>query len=86
LPAVASCDDTFVKVVFNWEPSEFTTVMITTEIPAAIKPYSMAVAPDSSQRNRLRMHTDLNSLIWSVQVAYAAFVFANLAAAWAPII
>jgi hypothetical protein len=48
LPAVASCVDIFVKVVFSWEPSEFTTVMITTEIPAAIKPYSMAVAPDSS--------------------------------------
>jgi hypothetical protein len=60
LPAVASCDDIFVKVVFSWEPSEFTTVMITTEIPAAIKPYSMAVAPDSSRRNRLRRHTDLN--------------------------
>jgi hypothetical protein len=60
LPAVASCDDIFVKVVFSWEPSEFTTVMIATEIPAAIKPYSMAVAPDSSRRNCLRMRTDLN--------------------------
>jgi hypothetical protein len=54
-PAVASCDDIFVKVVLNWEPSEFTTVMITTDILAAINPYSMAVAPDSSRRNRLRM-------------------------------
>jgi hypothetical protein len=52
LPAVASCVATFEKVVFNCEPSEFTTVMIATEIPAAINPYSMEVAPDSSLANR----------------------------------
>lgn len=33
----------------------FTTVMMASEIPAAIKPYSMAVAPDSSEMNFLRM-------------------------------
>jgi hypothetical protein len=53
LPAVASCDATLEKVVFNCEPSVFTTVMIATEIPAAINPYSMEVAPDSSSANRL---------------------------------
>jgi hypothetical protein len=37
-----------VKVVLSCEPSVLTTVMMTTEMPAAIRPYSMAVAPDSS--------------------------------------
>src|SRR5262249_55551342 len=32
-------------------PMVFTVAMITTEMPAAIKPYSIAVAPDSSFRN-----------------------------------
>jgi len=41
----------------NWnfalrvDPIALTLEMITTEIPAAIKPYSIAVAPDSSFRN-----------------------------------
>jgi hypothetical protein len=39
---------TLVKVVFSLEPRPETTVMIATEMPAAIRPYSMAVAPDSS--------------------------------------
>jgi hypothetical protein len=43
LPAVASCEEIFVKVLLSWLPSEFTTVMMATEIPAAINPYSMAV-------------------------------------------
>ena len=42
----AVCTD--VKVVFRLEPSDATTVMMATEIPAAIRPYSMAVAPDSA--------------------------------------
>jgi hypothetical protein len=41
-------------VVLRLVPTPLTTVMITTEIPAAIRPYSMAVAPVSSARN-LRM-------------------------------
>jgi hypothetical protein len=40
-----------VKVVVNFEPTPCTTAMIATEMPAAIRPYSMAVAPDSSFRN-----------------------------------
>src|SRR5262249_41400320 len=51
-PALPSWFDTLVKVFTNWLPSEFTTVMITTEMPAAIRPYSMAVAPDSSRIKR----------------------------------
>jgi hypothetical protein len=44
----------------NWAlmlvPSPLTTAMITSEIPAAIKPYSMAVAPLGSfkKRNNIR--------------------------------
>ena len=33
------------------EPSRLTVTMIATEIPAAIRPYSIAVAPDSSLTN-----------------------------------
>jgi hypothetical protein len=39
------------NVVLSWVPRPFTTAMIATEMPAAIKPYSIAVAPDSSDRN-----------------------------------
>jgi hypothetical protein len=34
-------------------PRPFTAVMIAIAIPAAIRPYSMAVAPDSSLKNDL---------------------------------
>ena len=44
--------DTDVKVVFKPEPRVDTAVMIATEMPAAMRPYSMAVAPDSSRRKR----------------------------------
>jgi hypothetical protein len=36
-----------VNLVFRFVPRPLTTVMIAIEIPAAIRPYSMAVAPDS---------------------------------------
>ena len=42
-----------VNVVFKFEPIVFTTAMIAIEMPAAIRPYSMAVAPLSSLRKRL---------------------------------
>src|SRR5262245_31329513 len=42
------------NVVFNFVPRPFTTAMIATEIPAAIRPYSIAVAPLLSFR-KLRM-------------------------------
>src|SRR5262245_20516138 len=42
---------TEVKVVFSLEPRVPTTVMMATEMPAAMRPYSMAVAPDSSFTN-----------------------------------
>ena len=34
------------KLVLRVEPIVFTVAMITTEMPAAIKPYSIAVAPE----------------------------------------
>jgi hypothetical protein len=48
-----SAFDIVVNVVFKCVPRPFTTGIITTEMPAAIKPYSIAVAPDSSRTNRL---------------------------------
>jgi hypothetical protein len=44
-----------VKVVFNLVPRPFTTAMIATEMPAAMRPYSMAVAPESSFKKRDKM-------------------------------
>jgi hypothetical protein len=40
-----------VNLFLRLVPSPFTIAIIASEIPAAIKPYSMAVAPDSSARN-----------------------------------
>jgi hypothetical protein len=45
---VASCEEILVKVLLSCEPSVLTTVMIATEMPAAINPYSIAVATHSS--------------------------------------
>ena len=45
--------------VLSAVPRPFTTEMIASEIPAAIKPYSMAVAPVSSLKNDLM--TDIGS-------------------------
>jgi hypothetical protein len=41
------------KFVLSLLPRPFTAVMIAIAIPAAIRPYSMAVAPDSSLKNDL---------------------------------
>src|SRR4249920_3894117 len=48
-----SDDARLVKVVCRLEPTVPTTVMIAIEMPAAIRPYSMAVAPDSFARKSL---------------------------------
>jgi hypothetical protein len=39
-----------VNLVLSLPPSPFTIAMIASEMPAAIKPYSIAVAPDQSAR------------------------------------
>src|SRR5262245_3810563 len=49
--AYLSAVATEVNVVFSFEPSVPTTVMMATEMPAAMRPYSIAVAPDSSFTN-----------------------------------
>jgi hypothetical protein len=49
--AYFSAVETDVNVVLRPEPGVPTTVMMATEIPAAIKPYSMAVAPSSLRKN-----------------------------------
>jgi len=41
-----SCVEMLVKLVFSLVPRPFTTAMIATEMPAAMRPYSMAVAPE----------------------------------------
>src|SRR3954451_3601022 len=41
-----------VNLAFRLEPRPLTTVMIASEMPAAIRPYSMAVAPDWSFTKR----------------------------------
>jgi hypothetical protein len=40
-----------VNLVLSLVPSPFTEAIIASAIPAAIRPYSMAVAPVSSARN-----------------------------------
>jgi hypothetical protein len=44
-------------------PKPFTTGMIMTAIPAAIRPYSMAVAPDSSLRKAVSLRRMLPALL-----------------------
>src|ERR1700687_690312 len=43
-----------VNLVFKLEPRPLTTAMIARAMPAAINPYSMAVAPDWSCRKRAK--------------------------------
>ena len=62
LPALPSWLDTLVKVFTSEPPSAFTTEMIATEMPAAIRPYSMAVAPDVSCAKRMK--TDFMPASW----------------------
>src|SRR5262249_30093337 len=57
LPALPSWVDTFEKALFSLPPRVFTVAMIATEMPAAIRPYSIAVAPLSSRRKRF--NTDM---------------------------
>ena len=50
-----SAVETVVKVVLRLDPRVTTTVTMAIEMPAAISPYSMAVAPDSSVRKFLNI-------------------------------
>ena len=42
-----------VNVVFSFVPTLETMAMIATEMPAAMRPYSMAVAPDSLRKKEV---------------------------------
>ena len=44
--------ETLLNVVFRLVPRACTVAMIATAMPAAIRPYSIAVAPDWSFQNR----------------------------------
>ena len=50
------------NMVFRLLPSPLTTAMIASAIPAAISPYSIAVAPDSSDMNSKRLYFKLAPL------------------------
>jgi hypothetical protein len=41
-----NCEDTLEKVLVSWVPNALTVAIIAIEMPPAIKPYSIAVAPD----------------------------------------
>ena len=56
-----------VNLSFRVDPRPLTTAMMASEIPAAIRPYSIAVAPDSSDKklNRVRFNTaSFRSMGW----------------------
>jgi len=48
-----NCVEIEEKVVLSFVPTPFTAVMMTRAMPAAIRLYSMAVAPDSSLRKAM---------------------------------
>src|ERR1700747_3329939 len=61
---------TEVKTPLRLMPSPFTATMIASEMPAAIRPYSIAVAPASSDRNCKNLYFNAIN-IFSVIVAPA---------------
>ena len=52
VPSYFSCVEIVLNLAFRLLPRPFTTAMIATEIPAAMRPYSIAVAADSSFTKR----------------------------------
>src|SRR6185295_4310084 len=48
------------NLVFRFVPRPLTTAMIARAIPAAIRPYSIAVAPDSSDMNFAKSFFKIN--------------------------
>src|SRR5262249_60618396 len=56
-PALRSWLEPWENVFLSWPRRVFTVAMIATEMPAAMRPYSIAVAPLSSRRKRL--NTDM---------------------------
>jgi hypothetical protein len=56
------------NVVFKFVPRACTVAMMATEIPAAMRPYSIAVAPLSSLRKRKRHVMSTSVLTMSLYV------------------
>src|SRR5689334_17263931 len=58
--------DVFTEVNFSlrFVPRPLTTAMIAREMPAAIRPYSIAVAPDSSDKNFEKTCFNSTSKFW----------------------
>ena len=71
--------ETVEKVVFKLVPRAWTVAMIATAIPAAIRPYSIAVAPVSFARKRLTSVVMMSSSVLTVAL-YVARVVADLTA------
>ena len=71
--------ETVEKVVFKLVPRAWTVAMIATAIPAAIRPYSMAVAPVSSARKRITSVVMMGSSVLTMAL-YVARVVADLTA------
>jgi hypothetical protein len=69
--------DTLVKVVLRFEPRVVTARMIAIEMPAAMSPYSMAVAAVSSRRKCI-INLPMGSLAAVVVVCGASFIGVSL--------
>ena len=56
-----------VYCVLRLVPRPLTTAMIASAMPAAIRPYSIAVAPDSWDKklNNVRFNTASSGLLWA---------------------
>ena len=52
-------------MLLRFEPSPLTIAMIASAMPAAIRPYSMAVAPDSSAKNLIKVRCNVASSVAS---------------------
>jgi hypothetical protein len=59
--------DMLVNVVFGWPPRALTAAMMATEMPAAISPYSMAVAAFSSRAKYLIRDIDTSTPRYRLQ-------------------
>ena len=61
--------ETVPNFALRLDPTPWTAPMITTEMPAAIGPYSIAVAPDSSLINAETFDIDVLPLVIEVHVS-----------------
>jgi hypothetical protein len=62
-------DETEVNVVLSLAPRPFVTVIIATAMPEAMRPYSIAVAADSSLRKALNFPAMLGNVAGSAEAS-----------------